>query len=252
MRLREPGRLAAIICLLGLLWLPFMPIGWAAALVEIQSVTAVVQADAALPMPVQQRMEKSVQAIGEQLLEGKSQEDVRQSQKQYEDIILQVFDKVLVGYTVGAVRLEPGVDTCVHVALIPWQDKINQVHTSVTVEGMSPELAQLLYQDVVGMEEIFANSLQGLPIAAVDWTSNGARLAMERERDEHFHIGDFAPGGAGFRINWDAVMEVDELRKNGKILEVCPTMSDFKEKYGALVGSEVLKEFRNLLYLLDK
>ncbi len=207
MRLQEPGRLAAIICLLGLLWLPFMPTGWAAAPVEIQSVTAVVQADAALPLPVQQRMEKSVQAIGEQLLEGKSQEDVRQSQKQYEDIILQVFDKVLVGYTVGAVRLEPGADTCVHVVLLPWQDKINQVHTSVTVEGMSPELAQLLYQDVAGMEEIFANSLQGLPVAAVDWTHGLLKKQVNGFMQQH------APE---FRADFD--VEVAEYTKVNVVL----------------------------------
>ncbi len=170
MRLQKPGRLAAIICLLGLLWLLPMGSGWAASSAEIQSVGAVVQADAGLPLPVQQRMEKSVQAIGEQLLEGKPRDAVVQNKKQYEDIILQVFDKVLVGYTVSHVALEPGDNTLVRVVLLPWQDKIIQVHTNVKVEGMTPELAQLLYQDVAGMEEIFTNSLQGLPIAAVDWT----------------------------------------------------------------------------------
>ena len=167
MRLWEPGRLAAMVCLLGLLW--FLPVG-ASAAAEIQAVEAVVQADEALPLPVQQRMEKSVQAIGEQLLEGKSQQDVRQGKKQYEGIIHQVFDKVLVGYTVSKVELEPGDNTQVRVNLLPWQDKIVRVHTNVAVEGMSPELAQLLYQDVSGMDEIFKDSLQGLPIAAVDWT----------------------------------------------------------------------------------
>ncbi len=170
MRLQKPGRLAAIICLLGLLWLLPMGSGWAASSAEIQSVGAVVQADAGLPLPVKQRMEKSVQAIGEQLLEGKPRDAVVQNKKQYEDIILQVFDKVLVGYTVSHVALEPGDNTLVRVVLLPWQDKIIQVHTNVKVEGMTPELAQLLYQDVAGMEEIFTNSLQGLPIAAVDWT----------------------------------------------------------------------------------
>ncbi len=170
MRLQEPGRLAAIICLLGLLWFLQAGLGQAAAPVDIQEVEAVVQADGNLPLPVQQRMEKSVQAIGEQLLEGKSLEAVSQDRKQYENIILQVFDKVLVGYTVNAVELKPGENTQIRVTILPWQDKITQVHTKVTVEGMSPELAQLLYQDVAGMDEIFSNSLQGLPIAAVDWT----------------------------------------------------------------------------------
>ncbi|WP_303147933.1 hypothetical protein [uncultured Cloacibacillus sp.] len=99
--------------------------------------------------------------------------------------------------------------------------------------------------DILGMMDAGA-SLKAVndAISAVDWTSNGARRALERERDEHFRIGDFAPGGKGFRIDWDAVAEVDELRNSGKILDVCPTMADFRERYGDKVGSEVLNEFR--------
>lgn len=81
-------------------------------------------------------------------------------------------------------------------------------------------------------------------IDSFTWSSNGARRAMERERDAHFRVGDYAPGRAGFRIDWDAVAEVDELRNSGKILDVCPTMADFRERYGDKVGSEVLNEFR--------
>lgn len=107
--------------------------------------------------------------------------------------------------------------------------------------------------DILGMMDAGA-SLKAVndAISAVDWTSNGARRALERERDEHFRIGDFAPGGKGFRIDWDAVLEVDELRKNGKILEVCPTINDFKDKYGARVGSDILKEFRKYYNELNK
>lgn len=107
--------------------------------------------------------------------------------------------------------------------------------------------------DILGMMDAGA-SLKAVndAISAIDWTSNGARRALERERDEHFRIGDFAPGGKGFRIDWDAVLEVDELRKNGKILEVCPTINDFKDKYGARVGSDVLKEFRKYYNELSK
>lgn len=99
--------------------------------------------------------------------------------------------------------------------------------------------------DILGMMDAGA-SLKAVndAISAVDWTSNGARRALERERDEHFRIGDYAPGRAGFRIDWDAVAEVDELRNSGKILDVCPTMADFRERYGDKVGSEVLNEFR--------
>lgn len=99
--------------------------------------------------------------------------------------------------------------------------------------------------DILGMMDAGA-SLKAVndAISAVDWTSNGARRALERERDAHFRVGDYASGRAGFRIDWDAVAEVDELRNSGKILDVCPTMADFRERYGDKVGSEVLNEFR--------
>ena len=182
MRLWELRRPAAIISLLGMLWL--LPIS-ASASAMIQTVEAVVQSDADLPLPVQRRMEKSVQAIGEQLLEGKAQDIVLQDKKRYEDIILQVFDKVLVGYTVSRVELEPRDNTKVLVALMPWQDRIAAVHTDVAVEGMSPELAQLLYQDVAGMDKIFTDSLQGLPVAAVDWTHGLLKKQVESFLQEH-------------------------------------------------------------------
>ena len=80
-------------------------------------------------------------------------------------------------------------------------------------------------------------------IDSFTWSSNGARRAMERERDAHFRVGDYAPGRAGFRIDWDAVAEVDELRRNGKIIELYPDFTAFKNAYGDKVGSEMLKEF---------
>ena len=123
-----------------------------------------------LPLPVRQRMEKSVQAIAEQLLFGMSLQQLSAEENHYAEIIRQVFDKVLIGYTVDRVEIEPGEASAVKVSLIPWQDRICQVETHVKVEGMSPVLTDMLYQDVAGIDAIFVQSLQGLPIAAVDWT----------------------------------------------------------------------------------
>ena len=123
-----------------------------------------------LPRPVRQRMEKSVQAIAEQLLSGMSLQQLSAEENHYAEIIQQVFDKVLIGYTVDRVEIEAGEASAVKVSLIPWQDRICQVETHVKVEGMSPVLTDMLYQDVAGIDAIFAQSLQGLPIAAVDWT----------------------------------------------------------------------------------
>ena len=123
-----------------------------------------------LPLPVKQRMEKSVQAIGEQLLSGMSLQQLSAEQNQYAEVIRQVFDKVLIGYTVDRVTIEPRESALVKVSLIPWQDRICQVEMHVKAEGMSPVLTDMLYRDVAGIDAIFSQSLQGLPIAAMDWT----------------------------------------------------------------------------------
>ena len=173
--------LLAMCCLL--LW----PLGAKAQefVPRVAQVEAVVGDSHQLPLPVKQRMEKSVQAIGVQLLEGMKVEELKAQETHYAEIIQQVFDKVLIGYTVDRVHIYPGANTKVQVDLIPWQDKICQVKVHVQVEGMSPVLSDMLYQDVAGIDEIFKQSLQGLPIAAVDWTQGLLKQQVNAFLQQH-------------------------------------------------------------------
>ena len=94
--------LLAICCLL--LW----PLGEAKAqefVPRVTQVEAVVGDSRQLPLPVKQRMEKSVQAIGSQLLEGMKVDELKAQESHYAEIIQQVFDKVLIGYTVNRVHI---------------------------------------------------------------------------------------------------------------------------------------------------
>ena len=173
--------LLAMCCLL--LW----PLGAKAQefVPRVAQVEAVVGDSHQLPLPVKQRMEKSVQAIGVQLLEGMKVDELKAQETHYAEIIQQVFDKVLIGYTVNGVHIYPGDTTKVQVDLIPWQDKICQVKVRVQVEGMSPVLSDMLYQDVAGIDEIFKQSLQGLPIAAVDWTQGLLKQQINAFLQQH-------------------------------------------------------------------
>lgn len=176
-------RTLAGLCLLVMLQAGQVPATEAAQ--RIDTLGAVVTADEHLPPPVQARMEKSVQAIGEQLLEGKDVNAVRAEQRDYENIIRQVFDKVLVGYTVDDVRLRADETATVEVNLTAWQDCIENVTVTTSVEGMSLELEQLLREDVAGIDNIFTESLQGLPIAAVDWTQGLLKKQVASFLEEH-------------------------------------------------------------------
>lgn len=168
--------LAGVLCVLAVgisCWLCLPPAACVGKAVLIEQVDVQVRAEKNLPEPVRQRMEKSVAVIAGQLLEGRKLTEVSQARADYAGIIQQVFDKVLVGYTVSRVAVEvqdASGTALVQVFLVPWQDTIRNVQVDVSVEGMPKVAEALLKQDVSGMDEVFRSSLQGLPVAAVDWS----------------------------------------------------------------------------------
>ena len=74
----------------------------------VDEIAARVTAVSPIPPIVRQRMETTVSAIGAQLLTGRRLSEVEASRAQQEAIIHEVFDKVLVGYSVESVSLTPG------------------------------------------------------------------------------------------------------------------------------------------------
>ena len=145
--------------------------GSAEAAERVTQVTAVATAHSNLPPLVAERMNRSVAAIAGQLLEGKEITEVCAQQENYENLIHEVFDKVLVGYTVSRVHLETGETTVVQVELLPWSETIQTVQVEILVEGMPPRIEKMVRADLTGVEHVFEDALTGLPVAAADWTN---------------------------------------------------------------------------------
>ena len=78
---------------------------------KVDRVVAVTTAHDSLPPLVAERMNHSVAAIASQLLEGKEIAAVQAGNAGYAGLIHEVFDKVLVGYTVKQVRIQPAAET---------------------------------------------------------------------------------------------------------------------------------------------
>ena len=152
---------------------------------RVESVTAAVVAQRNLPPLVAERMNRSIAAIAGQLMEGKSIAAVQAEQRTYEDLIHEVFDKVLVGYTVSSVTLKPAVAAQVQVELLPWSDTIQQVQVETAVEGMPPRIEKLVRQDLSGVETVFQSALTGLPTAAADWTNGVLKQHLNAYLQEH-------------------------------------------------------------------
>ena len=152
----------------------------AAGPARVEAIRAHVAAEANLPPLVQERMQKSVQSIADQLMMGRSLGDLEKERSQKEAVIREVFDKILVGYTVESVAIDLGVTTAVHVRLVPWADVIQSVRTVIQVEGMPPEIEAMAREDLAGVETVFQEALVGLPLAATDW-SNGVLKGRLKE-----------------------------------------------------------------------
>ncbi len=167
--------------------------GQAEAAGRVEQVTAVTTAQSNLPPLVAQRMNRSVAAIASQLLEGREIAAVQAGQADYENLIHEIFDKVLVGYTVSRVSLRPAADTCVQVELLPWSETIQQVDVTIRVEGMPSRIETLVRQDLTGVESVFQEALTGLPTAAADWTNGILKQHLNAYLQEHLpeFRGDF-------------------------------------------------------------
>ena len=167
---------------------------------RITAVAADVTAADAVPAPVAARMASSIDAIAEQLLLGKSAAMSTDEAARNAAIIQEVFDKVLVGYTVTGVTVEPGETAAVHVALAPWNDRVERVTVTVAVDGMPPEVEALVRQDLAGVEQVFDRALLGLPIAAADWTNGVLKREVNAYLDAHL---------PEFRADFDVTADTD-------------------------------------------
>ncbi len=157
-----------------------------AAVPSVESTHAVVESQDRLPPLIQERMQKSVQAISDQLLIGQQTErlqdvSVRQS---YEQVIYEVFDKILVGYSIASVKLDPGTDTGVEISLAPWNDTIHDVQVEVAVEGLNSDIERLVRMELIGVDRVFTDSLKGLPVAATDWSNGVLKKSLNSFMEE--------------------------------------------------------------------
>lgn len=152
---------------------------------KVDRVVAVTTARDSLPPLVAERMNHSVAAIASQLLEGKDIAAVQAGNDGYAGLIHEVFDKVLVGYTVKQVRIQPAAETRVEVELLPWTEVIQSVQVETTVEGMPPRIENMVRQDLTGVEHVFEDALLGLPTAAADWTNGVLKQHLQAYLEQH-------------------------------------------------------------------
>ena len=162
------------LCLLSFIIMP-LPIAYGAGMVE-QITVHVTSPAAPLPPRIAKRMEVSVATVGEQVLVGRDERELIANQPAYEKVIQEVFDRVLSGYSVQAVRLAPGRNTKVDIQIKPWGEVVRQVVLELDTGSIPADMVPLLLQDMGNVQDKMEESLLGLPVDSLDWAAGVFKL----------------------------------------------------------------------------
>ncbi|SFL62149.1 hypothetical protein [Pelosinus propionicus] len=150
------------------------------------------------PSKIEKRMMASVNTVGEQMIVGRKVTEVKENQITYEKLIKEIFDRVLVGYSVQSVDLRPGLNTALTIEIVPWGDVVRQVSIAYDFGTLSPDIINLIKNDMGNVEEKLNDVLIGLPIDAVDWAGGLSKVAIRESLANllpEFHANmDIIPG----------------------------------------------------------
>ncbi|MDT8903784.1 hypothetical protein [Anaeroselena agilis] len=157
--------------------------GWsgiaAAANASVEAVTVSVRAgDAPPPSRVIKRMEQSIATVGDHVLAGRKVADVESGKASYEKLIKEIFDRVLVGYSVQEVNITPGTTAHIAVRILPWGDIVRKVALETDLGGISPQLEELFRSDLGNIEDKIGQVLIGMPVDSVDWAGSVSKSVI--------------------------------------------------------------------------
>ncbi len=156
------------------------PLTVLAATATVDKITVTITADEQPPDRVAKRMTASITTVSEQMLGGRTVADIETNRANYEKLIREIFDRVLVGYTVEDVSITPGITTGITVTVAPWGEIIRDISLDIDTTGLSPDTMKLINQDMGRIEDQVANVLVGLPVDSVAW-AGGVSKAVIRE-----------------------------------------------------------------------
>lgn len=164
----------SLIVLLLALW----PGTGSAASPTVDKIAVTITAAEPPPDRVAKRMTASITTVGEEMLAGRTVADVATNQANYEKLIREIFDRVLVGYSVEQATIIPGTTTRILVVLAPWGEVVRNVALELDSGGLSPGLMDLLNQDIGQLEDQVADVLIGLPVDSVAWAGGVSKVVI--------------------------------------------------------------------------
>nr|WP_320147982.1 hypothetical protein [uncultured Anaeromusa sp.] len=163
---------------LALLWIGILP-AWAAEPVISQTIV-VVSDDKGQPLPsrLALRIQASVHAVAEQVLQGRPVAVVEPKRAAYERMVCEVFDRILIGYSVETASISLGEETTISLRLTPWGDVVETTDLLWDNSGFPPQGREALRPKVETLKKVVDEVLLGMPIDAADWGAGLVRTVV--------------------------------------------------------------------------
>lgn len=125
-----------------------------------------------MPDAVKERIEASISAIGKRILVGKEDNLFRLHETQYDKVLADIMNRVIVGYVVSDIHVSYGQDTMMDVKLLPVGHMIQDVETEIDYGNLSPEAKAYVEKDAKDIPALMSHLLIGLPVDSVGWAES--------------------------------------------------------------------------------
>ncbi|MEW5945973.1 MAG: hypothetical protein AB1742_07215 [bacterium] len=157
--------------------------------------------DENVPSVIRERLQRSVQQVGDKALVGKTLEEAEGLRESLEKVMEKIFNEVMEGFRVDEVSLRVGRAAEVSVMISPTEPRVKTIRTRLIAPGVHDFWRKGFESQLRLLEPAAAAYIAGTPVGARSWA---AKLFTElvQQRDE---LKDMFPG---FDVSTE--LEMDE------------------------------------------
>lgn len=146
--------------------------------VAVQNIKVQIVSSVPLDSRILARMENSIVVVAEHILLGKQVNAINNSV--YENLIQDIADRVLTGYTVNKVELQVASATNIVLNIEPWGKTVDNIPVNTYLSGIEKLAEPLIQKEVASMVLEVQKLLQGLSVDAIDWSSGVMREEINK------------------------------------------------------------------------
>lgn len=139
-----------------------------------------------LPVRIEDRIRDSIAKVANTILVGQDVSKIQESKTEITKVIETVFNKVLQGYEVLAVRMSVGERTHIILDLKPIGPVIEKVDFNLQLSGIDDKMIQVIHAETAGISHQAEEYLIGLPVGAFTWADDVVQPLLYAMIQEQF------------------------------------------------------------------